>query len=59
MRPSPVTRTSTETPPANDAVLTEEEQQVVFNHRVLGNSLTLEAYREEQKSKKDAAGKTA
>jgi hypothetical protein len=51
-------RGSVEVVPANDAALTEEEQQVVFNHRVLHNPLTLEAYREE-KSKKDAAGKTA
>jgi|GEM_PF-5393425 len=34
--------------------LTEDEAQVVFNHKVFHNPLTLEAYREQKK--KDAAG---
>ena len=43
--------------PAGGDNLTEDEQQVVFNHRMLHNPLTLEAYREQKK--KDAAARTA
>ncbi len=48
-------RGGTEAVPAGDAALTEEEQQVVFNHRVLGDPLTLEAFRAQKQ--KDAEKK--
>ncbi|MBS3927777.1 MAG: hypothetical protein KGZ65_04215 [Sphingomonadales bacterium] len=51
------TSVSGETKIAESEVLTVEEEQILFNNRVLGHVLTLEQFREQKK--KDAAAKTA